>query len=163
MKILEPQLSTAYSEVKLELEKAPSKEELLAIAAKETSYIKNWALNMIKKADQGHTFISTYPYPVQFWQLGNQSLVALGGEPVVDYAINLKKIFGPGLFVMGYSNDVMAYIPTAEIVREGGYEGHTSQMAFGMPAKWKESIEPTIMNEVMNLAKKLRIVIPESK
>ena len=163
MKILEPQLSTAYSEVKLELEKAASKEELLAIAAKETSYIKNWALNMIKKTDKGETFISTYPYPVQFWQLGNQSLVALGGEPVVDYAINLKKIFGPDLFVMGYSNDVMAYIPTAEIVREGGYEGHTSQMAFGMPAKWKESIEPAIMKEVMILAKKLRIVIPESK
>ena len=147
----------------IELEKATNKVELLAIASKETGYIKNWALNMIKKADQGNTFISTYPYPVQFWQLGNQSLVALGGEPVIDYAINLKKIFGPNLFVMGYSNDVMAYIPTAEIIREGGYEGHTSQMAFGMPAKWKESIEPTIMKEVIILAKKLRIVIPESK
>jgi hypothetical protein len=163
MNLLEPKLSTAYSEVSIELEKAPSKAELLAMASKESGYIKNWALNMIKKSDKGETFISTYPYPVQFWQLGNQLVVALGGEPVVDYALNLKKIFGPDLFVMGYSNDVMAYIPTAEIVREGGYEGHTSQMAFGMPAKWKESIEPTIMNEVMNLAKKLRIVIPESK
>jgi hypothetical protein len=163
MNLLEPKLSTAYSEVSIELEKAPSKAELLAMASKESGYIKNWTLNMIKKSDKGETFISTYPYPVQFWELGNQLVVALGGEPVVDYALNLKKIFGPDLFVMGYSNDVMAYIPTAEIVREGGYEGHTSQMAFGMPAKWKESIEPTIMNEVMNLAKKLRIVIPESK
>ncbi|SDM80295.1 Neutral/alkaline non-lysosomal ceramidase, N-terminal [Daejeonella rubra] len=157
MKILEPKLSTAYSEVKLELEKAPSKDELLTIVSKETGYIKNWALNMIKKADKGETFISSYPYPVQFWQLGNQSIVALGGEPVVDYAINLKKVFGPDLFVMGYSNDVMAYIPTAEILREGGYEGHTSQMAFGMPAKWKESIEPTIMREVMILAEQLGV------
>ena len=64
----------------------------------------------------------------------------------------MKKLLGPDLFVMGYSNDVMAYIPTAEILREGGYEGHTSQMAFGMPAKWKESIEPAIMNEVSRLA-----------
>ena len=157
MKILEPKLSTAYSEVSIDLEKAPNKEELGFIASKETGYIKNWALNMIKKADQGKTFISTYPYPVQFWQLGNQSIVALGGEPVVDYAINLKKVFGPDLFVMGYSNDVMAYIPTAEILREGGYEGHTSQMAFGMPAKWKESIEPSIMREVMILAEKLGV------
>lgn len=162
MKSLEPKLSTAYSEVRLELEKAPTKEELLTIASKETGYVKNWALNMIKKADQGETFISTYSYPVQLWQLGNQSIVALGGEPVVDYALNLKKIFGPELFVMGYSNDVMAYIPTAEILREGGYEGHTSQMAFGMPAKWKESIEPTIMKEVMILAEQLGVK-PKSK
>ena len=52
---------------------------------------------------------------------------------------------------MGYSNDVMAYIPTVEILREGGYEGYTSQMAFGLPAKWKESIEPLIMIEVIKL------------
>jgi neutral ceramidase len=162
MKILEPKLSTAYSEVSIELEKAPGKEELAAIASKETGYIKNWALNMIKKVDRGETFIAAYPYPVQFWQLGDQSLVALGGEPVVDYAINLKKIFGADLFVMGYSNDVMAYIPTAEIIREGGYEGHTSQMAFGMPAKWKESIEPAIMKEVMILAEQLGVK-PKSK
>ena len=152
MKNLEPKLQTEYSEIALELENAPSKEELANIASKETGYIKNWALNMIKRSGQGEVFIRKYPYPVQLWKLGDQAIIALGGEPVVDYAINMKKLLGPDLFVMGYSNDVMAYIPTAEILREGGYEGHTSQMAFGMPAKWKESIEPAIMNEVSRLA-----------
>lgn len=152
MKNLEPKLQTEYSEITLELENAPSKEELANIASKETGYIKNWALNMIKRSGQGEVFIRKYPYPVQLWKLGDQAIIALGGEPVVDYAINMKKLLGPDLFVMGYSNDVMAYIPTAEILREGGYEGHTSQMAFGMPAKWKESIEPAIMNEVSRLA-----------
>ena len=152
MKNLEPKLQTEYSEIALELENAPSKEELANIASKETGYIKNWALNMIKRSGQGEAFIRKYPYPVQLWKLGDQAIIALGGEPVVDYAINMKKLLGPDLFVMGYSNDVMAYIPTAEILREGGYEGHTSQMAFGMPAKWKESIEPAIMNEVSRLA-----------
>jgi hypothetical protein len=107
---------------------------------------------MIKRSNQGEAFIRNYPYPVQLWRLGDQAIVALGGEPVVDYAINFKKFLGSDLFVMGYSNDVMAYIPTAAILREGGYEGHTSQMAFGMPAKWKESIEPAIINEVKKLA-----------
>lgn len=160
---LEPKLSTAYSEVVIEMENAPSREELTSIASKESGYIKNWALNMIKKVDRGEKFIQSYPYPVQFWKLGDQQLVALGGEPMVDYAINLKKIFGSDLFVMGYSNDVMAYIPTVAILREGGYEGHTSQMAFGLPAKWKESIEPTIMGGVLKLAKELGITVPESK
>jgi len=163
MKELEPKLITAYSEVTIELEDAPSRAELSEIASKEKGYIKNWALNMIKKADNGESFIKNYPYPVQFWKIGDQQLVTLGGEPVVDYAINLKKIFGSNLFVMGYSNDVMAYIPTVAILREGAYEGHTSQMAAGLPAKWKESIEPTIMGEIMKLAKELGIKVPESK
>jgi len=67
------------------------------------------------------------------------------------------------LFVMGYSNDVMAYIPTVEILREGGYEGHTPQMAFGLPAKWKESIEPLIMGEVLKLSKEIGLAVPDSK
>ena len=163
MKPLQPELKTAYSEVNIELEDAPSREELSTIAAKETGYIKNWALNMIKKMDQGETFIKSYPYPLQFWTLGDQQLIALGGEPMVDYAINLKKIFGSQLFVLGYSNDVMAYIPTVAILREGGYEGHTSQMAFGLPAKWKESVEPIIMGGILDLAKELGIRFPESK
>lgn len=163
MRDLKPRLSTAYTEVSIEFENPPGKEELTQMVAKEASYIRNWALEMLRKYEKGETMLRTYPYPVQFWQLGDQSVVALGGEPVVEYAINLKKIFGPDLFVMGYSNDVMAYIPTVDIIREGGYEGHTSQMAFGLPAKWKESIEPTIMQEVMKLAKQIGVEQPRSK
>ena len=163
MRELEPRLRTAYSEVNIEFENPPGREELNQMLAKESGYIRNWALEMIRKYEKGETMLRSYPYPVQFWQLGEQSIVALGGEPVVDYAINLKKIFGPELFVMGYSNDVMAYIPTVDILREGGYEGHTSMMAFGLPAKWKESIEPTIMQEVMKLAKQVGVEKPKSK
>jgi len=163
MRILEPRLKTAYSEVNIEFENPPGKEELNQMLVKETGYIRNWALEMIRKYDKGERMLSNYPYPVQFWQLGDQSVIALGGEPVVDYAINLKKIFGSELFVMGYSNDVMAYIPTVEILREGGYEGHTSQMAFGLPAKWKESIEPLIMDELLKLAREIGITIADSK
>lgn len=163
MQNLEPHLKTAYSEVSIEFENPPGKEELNQMITKENGYIRNWALEMIRKYEKGEPILRNYPYPVQFWQLGNQSIVALGGEPVVDYAIRLKKIFGPGLFVMGYSNDVMAYIPTVEILREGGYEGHTSQMAFGLPAKWKESIEPMIIGEVLKLSKQLGVAIPDSE
>lgn len=163
MRELEPRLRTAYSEVNIEFENPPGREELNQMLSKESGYIRNWALEMIRKYEKGERILTNYPYPVQFWQLGEQSIVALGGEPVVDYAINLKKIFGPELFVMGYSNDVMAYIPTVDILREGGYEGHTSQMAFGLPAKWKESIEPTIMQEVMKLAKQIGVEKPKSK
>lgn len=115
MRELEPRLITAYSEVNIEFENPIKKEELSKMASKETGYLKNRAMEMIRKSEKGEQLIRSYPYPVQFWQMENQSVVA-------------------DLFVMGYSNDVMSYIPTVEILREGGYEGYTSLMAFGLPA-----------------------------
>lgn len=63
--------------------------------------------------------------------------MGLGGEVVIEYSIVLKQIFGQDIFVLGYSNDVMAYIPSATILGEGGYEGATSQMVYGLPGTWK--------------------------
>ena len=54
--------------------------------------------------------------------------------------------------MFGYSNDVMAYIPTATILREGGYEGESSQMVYGLPAKWASEIETIILYEMVKLA-----------
>jgi hypothetical protein len=51
----------------------------------------------------------------------------------------------------------MAYIPTVSILREGGYAGHTSQMAFALPVKWKESIEPLIMADLSNWQRRLEL------
>jgi neutral ceramidase len=161
MKKLEPHLSTAYSEIDIEFSKPPGKEELVKMIASFSGFQKKWATIMLDKVERGVPLWSTYPYPVVFWQLGDQSLISLGGEPVVGYSIKLKEIFGQNIFVLGYSNDVMAYIPTVTVLKEGGYEGATSQMAFGNPSPWKESIEPMIIQEVKNLAGKIGIKIPE--
>jgi len=67
----------------------------------------------------------TYPYPVQTWRLGDgRHWVFLGGEVVVDFAGRLKSELGPGrTWVVGYCNDVMAYIASRRVLAEGGYEG----------------------------------------
>ena len=80
--------------------------------------------------------------------------MALGGELVVEYSIGLKKLFGPDIFVLGYVNDDMAYIPSETILKEGGYEGESSQMVYGMPAKWAPGIEVMIFEEIKKLAMK---------
>ena len=76
---------------------------------------------------------------------------------MVHYANELKKRFGYDLFVLGYSNDVMAYIPSETILHEGGYEGESSQMVYGMPAKWDESIDDIILEEFDKLAQKVGV------
>jgi neutral ceramidase len=76
----------------------------------------------------------------------------LGGELVVQYSLELKKLYGPDIFVMGYANDDMAYIPSETILKEGGYEGESSQRVYGLPAKWNSDIQVKILSEVAKLA-----------
>lgn len=163
MKELSPHLSTAYSEIELGLTEPLGKEELLAMVENYSDYRKTWAVDLLDKMQKGEPIITSYPYPVQVWNLGNLPIIALGGELVVEYTITLKEIFGEDIFVLGYSNDVMAYIPTTKILNEGGYEGLTSQMAFGMPSSWESNIETAILREVLNLAEQIGMAVPEPK
>ena len=163
MQELPPNLSTAYSEIDLALTSAPSKEELSQMARETSGYQKQWAERMLGKIERGEPFRTSYPYPVQVWNLGNQPLVCLGGEVLVDYTIRLKRIFGENIFVMGFSNDGMAYIPSVRVLREGGYEGAVSQIVYGLPGTWKATIESDIIQAVMNLAEEVDIKMPESR
>ncbi|MGV3502864.1 MAG: neutral/alkaline non-lysosomal ceramidase N-terminal domain-containing protein [Adhaeribacter sp.] len=154
MQPLSPTLATAYSEVALPLQPTPGREELAQLAAKPAmDYTKRWAIRQLEQLNLGVTFPTSYPYPLQVWKLGDQVLMALGGELVVDYALKLKQLFGPATFVLGYSNDVMGYIPSVRVLKEGGYEGASSQMVYGQPALWAPELESTILTEMARLAR----------
>ena len=81
------------------------------------------------------------------------TLVTLGGEVVVDYALRLKQELGPGpIWVAGYANDVMAYIPSRRVLLEGGYEGGGAMVYYGLPSPWTPSVEEDIVRAVHGLA-----------
>jgi hypothetical protein len=128
-----------------------------------SAYQKNWARKMLAKIDRGESFPDTYLYPIQVWKLGDQIIFALGGEVVINYAITLKRLFGQEAFVMGYCNDVMGYIPTLKILREGGYEGVSSQIVYDLPSTWQADVESKIISAVINLSQETGIILPESK
>jgi hypothetical protein len=76
-------------------------------------------------------------------------MVALGGEVVVDYDLRLKKELGTEkLWVAGYCNDVMAYIASKRVLKEGGYEGGGSMIYYGQPGPWAEPVEDLIIGRV---------------
>jgi hypothetical protein len=98
-------------------------------------------------------------YPVQAWALGHEvTWVALGGEVVVDYALRLKKELAGkrAVWVTGYANDVMAYIPSARVLKEGGYEADSSMIYYGLPTKWAPAVEEKIVGKVRELVKELK-------
>jgi len=157
MKKLEPSISTAYSEVNLTFATPPTKEELQKIEKEATGYVKRWASNQLIYMKKNGSLRTSYPYPVQIWKLGDQPLMTLGGELVIQYAIDLKKLFGPDIFVMGYANDVMTYIPSETILQEGGYEGEDAKAVYGMPAKWSSDVQVKILKEFGKLAKQVGV------
>jgi hypothetical protein len=107
---------------------------------------------MLKIVDGGGYIRETYPYPVQYWQIGSLRLFALGGETMSGYSIALKKRFGDDTIVMGYCNDVMSYIPTPEAWDEGGLEVERAHFSYGLPAPWKHDITDRILNAAYRLA-----------
>ncbi len=158
MKPLTADLKVSYSEVNIGMQDAPpSAEELKMIIADNSDYpgyLKQKAKVFLGEINSGKELMKNYPYPVQAWRLGDQAIFTLGGELLVGYAIELKRIFGDDIFVFGYTNDVMGYIPTVTVLREGGYEGNRSPY-FTNP--WEGNIEYLITQECQKLAKAVGI------
>ncbi|MDA0841382.1 MAG: sialidase family protein [Planctomycetota bacterium] len=150
-------LRSAFEFVDLDYDELVTREKLLPIAAGENAVRARWANRMLKMIDAGVDFPTSYPYPVQTWNIGNDLLlIAIGGEAVVDYSLRFKREFGPTTWVCGYANDMAAYIPSRRVWEEGGYEGGPHLDEYGRPAwLWKGDIEDRIVGTVHRLARKV--------
>lgn len=162
---VEASLVTRYREIGLPLENLPTVEalrQMVTAGEKVSGYERARAAYLLDpNAEHEHLnadgeLADSYPYPVQTWRLGEQiHFVLLGGEVVVDYALRLKSLANEladerskSIWVAGYSNDVMAYIPSRRVLNEGGYEAGGSNVYYGLPGAWSPEIENQIVDEV---------------
>ena len=152
-KTLSPELATAMETVSLHLGEAPTAAELEKLKSAKEDYTRRWATRLSHELKSGQNFIRTYPYPVQAWRLGDQLLITLGGETVVDYALSFKRKFGARTWVAGYCNDVMTYVPSLRVLKEGGYEGGGAMVYYGLPSVWGTKVEEVIVSAVKEIAK----------
>jgi hypothetical protein len=148
-------LSARYSEIELPLDTIPGKARWSEESLSKAHAVRIRAERMLKKLESG-PIPDRYPhYPVEVWRFGDQLIwVALGGEVVIDYNLRLnRELKRKPLWITGYANDVMAYIPSARVLKEGGYEADSSQIYYGQPTKWSPAIEDKIIGKVLELAK----------
>jgi hypothetical protein len=143
-------LKTAYSEIDLPFAEVPTRERVEADTKSEERFIASRAKKLLADLDRDGKLSLTYPYPVQTWKLGDgPTLVLLGGEVVVDYSLRLKEELGKErTWVASYANDVMAYIPSGRVLKEGGYEGAAAMVFYGLPSPWAPEVEEMIVKEV---------------
>ncbi len=88
----------------------------------------------------------SFRYDVQLWKLGGLlTIFAMEGEICSPWGPMLRAMAPTDqAMVIGYANGTSSYIPDKRIVREGGYEGLTSQHAYFLPAAFTENIESEI-------------------
>ncbi len=151
-------LRAVFDRVDLPFATPPSRQELEARLEDKDVYRQRHAKAMLAIIEQKGQLPSSYPYPIQVLQFDKDlTLVALGGEVVVDYALRLKRELGAErLLVVAYSNDVMAYIPSRRVLEEGGYEGGGSMIYYGQPGPWAPPVEEVLVAKVHELVKKAR-------
>jgi hypothetical protein len=119
---LDGPLHMAYRLVDLPLMKLTA-EKLEAYTVRGDS--QSWlSPHMAQRLAEGHALRTKYPAPVAAWSFSDGlTLVALPGECVADYVELVgRRLNSRKLWVSGYNNDCFGYLPTAQIVREGGHE-----------------------------------------
>ena len=143
-------LVSRYDEVDLPFASLPTRAQWEEDARSDNRYAASRARGMLKQLDEGQAIPASYPYPIASVVLGDgPEWIFLGGEVVIDYAVRLKsERKGVRTWVAGYANDVMAYIPSRRVLREGGYEGSGAMVYYGLPASWSDEVEERILAAV---------------
>lgn len=137
--------------------------------------VRRHAEEMIATHQRMGRLPETYPMPIQAWRFGDQfTMVFLGGEVVVDYALRIKQELGAPaklqrtdlkplaeplpatkapVWVTAYANDVFGYVASERVRTEGGYEVDTSMIYYLQPGRWSTGTEEVVMRRVHELLK----------
>ncbi len=153
---LSGRLASEYEEIPLAFGTVPTKAQLDERALSTNKLDASYAGRLLGVMRERGSLPAAYSYPVQVLRIGDQlTLVALGGETVVDYSLRLKReIKDPNVWIAGYSNDVMTYIPSLRVLREGGYEAGDAMKWGSHTAPWSERVEEHIVESVRRLRAK---------
>lgn len=152
---LPARLKIANATIPLEFAALPPRPDLEVRAQSGNGFVARHAQSILKNWPGPNDHPPAYQYPIQVMSLGDQlTLIALGGEPVADYSLRLKKELSGqehAVWVAGYSNLVNAYIPNRRVLEEGGYEGTEAIIYQSLPAPFRPELEDQIVSTVRKL------------
>jgi len=85
------------------------------------------------------------------------TFVLMGGEVVVDYSHRIKRMLADDHpWPIGYAYEVPCYIPSARVIKEGGYETDSSLIYYGYYGPFRGVIETELLNRLEGLLADLR-------
>ncbi len=144
-------LRSRHSLVPLRFRKTLSRRELRRMGRSGELVEVRTASTLINSLSAEYRTRATYDFPMSMVSIGRVKFLFLGGEPTVDYASRLRKETGAS-WVVGYTDDVMGYIGSARVLREGKREGSDrAALYYGLPCAWDVSVEDAIVGQALVL------------
>ena len=111
-----------------------------------------WAMEQISMIDRGYERPTAAAIHAQGIQLGKGlRLIGIEGELVAELGILIRDFFPGGVtFPMGYTNATLLYLPTSEMLDEGGYEVE-SYWEYKYPAPLAKGMENVLLTTLQQL------------
>jgi hypothetical protein len=158
-------LRSKYQEISLPLDTIPPRAKYIELSKSPGPYRQRHARRILAQME-ANTLPREVPLPIQIWKFGDDlTLIALAGEVGVDYALGLKREFGPDrVWPIAYANEVPCYIPSERVLKEGGYEaGWDHDQGPGVPGPtsnilfygWSAPLAPGVEGRVFTAVKSL--------
>jgi hypothetical protein len=157
-RVVSGQFGVAFREVPLDFAPVPAVETLAMDLQSDDPPRRRKAEFLLSALKAKRPLPVAYPCPVQVLRFGEELLlIALGGEPTVEYALQFKaKFAGPLVWVAGYCNDMFGYVPTRRIQREGGYEAGRAMLWSALPGPFTETVEERVVQAVEGLVEETK-------
>ncbi len=146
-------IESAYEEVVLDFGPISERATLEGQAAGTSSEARK-ARFLLDRLDKGLPIQTTLDCPLQAMRIGRELLlIGLPGEPVVEWALKFKSEFQEyhSVWVSGYNSHEFGYLPTWQILREGGYEAGRSNENTPFSGYFTESVEKKVSDGVRRL------------
>jgi len=140
----------AYDEVDLPLAPPPSREQLEQDAHSQDIYVKQRAENYLRRLTAGQALPDSIKLPLAVVCLGQDlTFVLMGGEVVVDYSRRMKRSLADAHpWTIGYAYEVPCYIPSARLIKEGGYEVDSSLIYYGYYGPFRSTIDSVVFERL---------------
>jgi len=149
---IKPPIRAAFQNIELEF--ALHSREIFEKELKEAKGARRRRARAMLEAYSDRHPVRQVLYPIQAIRFGTSlTILALGGEAVVDYALRAKREYPGNLIVAAYSNDVMSYIPSQRMLQEGGYEVVDSMTYYGLPGPYADDVEERVFDGIHRVMK----------
>lgn len=151
-------LRLAYDEVELPFVDLPGREQFEKDAQSSDIHVRIRAETYLKKLNSGQPLPRSIQLPISVARIGDDlTFVLMAGEVVVDYSRRLKRLLAADHpWMIGYAYETPCYIPSARLIKEGGYESDSSLIYYGFYGPFRTEIEDRLVTGVTALATSLR-------
>ncbi len=155
-------IGVAHELVSLPLQEPPTAAELQDMRARSQNdnYMQLWTGSLLENLRNDGSLPTSVDFPVQVFRIGGLWLVGLGAEVFLEIGQQIEAALldghaGQAAWTLGYTNDTLGYVCTAESYAAGGYEPTRSHKFYHLPAAYQPQTEHVVVEAALRVARGL--------